>query len=123
MSQPVPSAWSLPDLEAGNIAEPPLTLPYGGGQLDDGDGSTQDSGVTGRRTRIRKRRAIERLRVRVNARGAAYVEGLERGRVYDAHIKPQWPDTVWLDNTGLSHPSFLFIGMYEVVEATDPTKS
>jgi hypothetical protein len=56
------------------------------------------------------------IRVRVNARGAAYIEGLQPGRTYDAHIKPQWPDTVWPEGTGLPHTCFLVAGMYEIVD-------
>jgi hypothetical protein len=79
------------------------------------DPATEESGTNGCPP-APKWPAIERIRVRVNAQGAAYVEGLEASRVYDAHIKPQWPDTIWLDGTGLSHSCFLFAGMYEVIE-------
>jgi hypothetical protein len=60
------------------------------------------------------------IRIRVNARGAAYIDGLQCGGVYEAHIKPQWPDAVWPEGTGLSHTSFLFEGMYEIVEGARP---
>ncbi len=119
MSQPLPSAWWVVDREAHDVPEPPI--PAHGGQVDDGLGSGQDSDATRHRTRVRKRRTVEHIRIRVNAQGAAYVEGLERGHVYDAHIKPQWPDTVWPENTGLFHSCFLFTGMYEIVEASPST--
>jgi len=69
----------------------------------------------GSHARARKRRN-DRVRVRVNAKGAAYVEGLRCDGVYEAHIKPQWPSVVWPEGTGLSHTCFLFEGMYEIVE-------
>jgi hypothetical protein len=69
-------------------------------------------------TRRRVRR-VRRVRIRVNARGAAYVVGLQAGRVYDAKIREKWPDTVWPQGTGLSHTCFLLQGMYEFVHDAD----
>lgn len=75
--------------------------------------------VMERRVRKQRRRRIRRVRIRVNTRGAAYVEGLQAGRVYDAKIKLKWPETVWPQRTGLSHTCFLLKGMYELVQETD----
>lgn len=63
-----------------------------------------------------ERRRLRRVRIRVNARGAAYVPGLQEGRVYDAKIKVRWPGTAWPLRTGLSHRFFLLAGMYEIVQ-------
>ncbi len=68
-----------------------------------------------RRTRRLRRRRVRRVRICVNARGAAYVAGLQVGRVYEAKIREKWPDTVWPQGTGLSHTCFLLKGMYESV--------
>jgi hypothetical protein len=57
-----------------------------------------------------------RVRIRINARGAAYVPGLQEGQVYDAKIKARWPGTAWPLRTGLSHRLFLLVGMYEIVQ-------
>jgi hypothetical protein len=119
MSQPPPSAWWAVDRETHDVPEP--RVPAHKGRLDDGLRFAEPSDASGHHTRVRKRRTVEHIRIRVNAQGLAYVEGLERGHVYDAHIKPQWPDTVWLENTGLSHSCFLFTGMYEIVEAAHST--
>ncbi len=62
------------------------------------------------------RRRLWRVRIRVNARGVAYVPGLQEGRVYDAKIKVRWPGTAWPLRTGLSHRFFLLAGMYEIVQ-------
>jgi hypothetical protein len=63
-----------------------------------------------------ERRRLRRVRIRVNARGAAYVPGLQEGRVYEAKIKVRWPGSAWLLRTGLSHRFFLLAGMYEIVQ-------
>jgi hypothetical protein len=65
---------------------------------------------------------VRRVRIRVNAKGAAYVAGLEQGRVYEAKVKLKWPDTVWPLGTGLSHTCFLLKGMYELVEGAEATE-
>jgi hypothetical protein len=103
----------LPHAEATEptASEPDRDRPAEGTALARGDD------LDGRRAQTRKRRS---LRVRVTAKGAAYVEGLQLGCVYEAHIKPQWPDIVWPEGTGLSHTCFLFKGMYEIVEDTRP---
>jgi hypothetical protein len=75
--------------------------------------------VEERRVHELRRRRIRRVRIRVNARGATYVEGLQAGRVYDAKIKLKWPETVWPQGTGLSHTCFLLKGMYEFVHDAD----
>jgi len=75
--------------------------------------------VVERRARKLRRRRVRRVRIRVNARGTAYVMGLQTGRVYDAKIKEKWPDTVWPQGTGLSHTCFLLKGMYEFVHDAD----
>jgi hypothetical protein len=72
-------------------------------------------GVLEMRARHRTEREVRRVRIRVNARGADYIAGLQAGRVYDARIKQRWPDTVWPEGTGLSHTCFLLQGMYEFV--------
>jgi hypothetical protein len=66
-----------------------------------------------------ERGMLRRVRIRVNARGAAYVPGLREGRVYDAKIKVRWPGTAWPLRTGLSHRFFLLAGMYEIVQDED----
>jgi hypothetical protein len=71
------------------------------------------------RVRKQTKRRIRWVRIRVNARGAAYIEGLQAGRVYDAKIKLKWPDTVGPQRTGLSHTCFLLKGMYEFVQEAD----
>lgn len=63
-----------------------------------------------------ERRRLRRVRIRVNARGAAYVPDLAEGRVYEAKIKVRWPGTAWPLRTGLSHRVFLLEGMYEIVQ-------
>lgn len=75
--------------------------------------------VVGRPARQVRRRRVRWVRIRVNARGAAYVVGLQADRVYDAKIREKWPDTVWPQGTGLSHTCFLLKGMYEFIHDTD----
>lgn len=77
--------------------------------------------VGDRRAHWRRRRRVQRVRIRVNAKGAAYVAGLQQGRVYEAKVKLKWPDTVWPQGTGLSHTCFLLKGMYELVQEADAT--
>jgi hypothetical protein len=79
------------------------------------EGSISTGEVIEMRARRQAGRGIRRVRIRVNARGAEYVAGLQAGRVYDAKIKQRWPDTVWPEGTGLSHTCFLLEGMYEFV--------
>lgn len=82
-------------------------------------GRASDSGDgvrPGKRWPERRRLRLRRVRIRVNARGAAYVPGLQEGRVYDAKIKARWPGTAWPLRTGLSHRFFLLAGMYEIVQ-------
>lgn len=78
-------------------------------------------GVVNEGARTRSRRRVRRVRIRVNAKGAAYVAGLQQGRVYEAKIKLKWPDTVWPQGTGLAHTCFLLKGMYELVQEADAT--
>jgi hypothetical protein len=63
-----------------------------------------------------ERSRLRRVRIRVNARGATYVPGLQEGQVCDAKIKVRWPGTAWPLRTGLSHRFFLLAGMYEIVQ-------
>lgn len=63
-----------------------------------------------------ERTRLRRVRIRVNAGGAAYVPGLQEGQVYDAKIKARWPGTAWPLRTGLSHRFFLLAGMYEIIQ-------
>ena len=63
-----------------------------------------------------------RVQIRVSARGAAYVQGLVAGRLYEALVRARWPDTVWPQRTGLSRTCFLLPGMYELVaDPAEPT--
>jgi hypothetical protein len=95
--------------EAGDAALPSAAFSLPGRASASGDGIRQ-----GRR-RLERRR-LRQVRIRVNARGAAYVPGLQEGQVYDARIKVRWPGTAWPLRTGLSHRFFLLAGMYEVVQ-------
>jgi hypothetical protein len=95
--------------EAGDVTLPSAAVSPPGRASASGDGIRQ-----GERRPERKR--LRRVRIRVNARGAAYVPGLQEGQVYDARIKVRWPGTAWPLRTGLSHRFFLLAGMYEVVQ-------
>jgi|SRR5215216_301702 len=101
-------------------ADPPTseardaTLPSAAVSLP-GRASTSGDGIREGKRRLERRR-LPRVRIRVNARGAAYVPGLQEGQVYDATIKARWPGTAWPLRTGLSHRFFLLAGMYEIVQ-------
>src|SRR6266508_5077011 len=108
-----PSTSGRPDQSTDN----PIRL-----LVDDGlakHAPAPDDLVVERRARKQTRRRVRRVRIRVNARGAAYIVGLQAGRVYDAKIRERWPDTVWPQGTGLSHTCFLLKGMYELVHDVD----
>jgi hypothetical protein len=95
--------------EAGDATLPSTDAFLSGRAFASGDGIRQGE-------RWRERRRLRRVRIRVNARGAAYVPGLQEGQVYDAKIKVRWPGTAWPLRTGLSHRFFLLAGMYEIVK-------
>jgi hypothetical protein len=111
----------LGGLEPDGEADQQLTLSHGNETADTAE--PMHDGVIGDRCIQAPKQTVERVRVRVNSQGSAYVEGLQDGRVYDAHVKPKWPGTVWLEGTGLSHSCFLFDGMYELVDLADPAPS
>jgi hypothetical protein len=117
-----PSPTRLPrGLEACEVEERQLSLSCGDQTTEDA-GPAREKLIGDQRTGM-SNQMVEHVRVRVNSQGADYVEGLQDGRVYDAHVKPQWPDTVWLEDTGLRHSCFLFAGMYEIVDAANPASS
>jgi hypothetical protein len=62
------------------------------------------------------KQATRPVRIRVTMQGAEHVQGLKVGTTYGAHIKRQWPDTAWLENTGLPYICFLLLGMYELLD-------
>jgi hypothetical protein len=92
-----------------DAALPSAAISLPGRASDSGDGIRQGK-------RWPERRRLRRVRIRINARGAAYVSGLQEGQVYDAKIKARWPGTAWPLRTGLSYRFFLLAGMYEIVQ-------
>jgi hypothetical protein len=114
-----PSLTSSPHGSSHSRATELVAPESNGGRSPDGATPARRDELDARSEHTRTRRTI---RVRVNTRGAAYVDGLQCGAVYEAHIKPQWPDVVWPEGTGLSHTSFLFEGMYEIIEDARPVE-
>jgi hypothetical protein len=102
-----PAGRSAPETRDATLPSTAVSLPGRGSAS--GDGIRQDK-------RWPERRRLRRVRIRVNARGAAYVPGLQEGQVYEAKIKVRWPGTAWPLRTGLSHRFFLLPGMYEIVQ-------
>jgi hypothetical protein len=83
MSQPT----SLPSAshEALRLRAPEPAALGGGDRLAEGTASAHGGHIDGSHTQARKQPSNQ-VRVRVNAKGAAYVEGLRCDGVYEAHI-------------------------------------
>jgi hypothetical protein len=107
MSASTSPADRAPEVQDATLPSAAVSLPSHAS--DSGDGIRESR-------RWPERRRLRRVRIRVNARGAAYVPGLQEGKVYDAKIKARWPGTAWPLRTGLSHRFFLLAGMYEIIQ-------
>jgi hypothetical protein len=83
------SPGSRSESEAGDVTLLSAAVSLPGRASDSGDGIRQSK-------RRPERRRLRRVRIRVNAPGAAYVPGLQEGQIYDAKIKVRWPGTALL---------------------------